>query len=144
MTYSAFCMGSFGQVSLEYLLLLLCIFSIFVLLLPLLSSVFALCVFGLDAANAKNFSVSLEQAVWEASFQGSGSVSVVRARPVGDWVVYSSGRVLFVEVSGPGSLKVFSVEFPNSLGFFRKSFSGESLFLVRNEHGRVLFEDYDD
>lgn len=136
-------MGSVGQVSLEYLLLLACIFSIFAALLPLVVNVFDLCLFGLDVISARDFSSSLEQAVWDVSFQGTGSVFAVSARPVGEWLVRSSGKTLFVEVTGLGHSKVFSVEFPNDVGFFRKSFSSESVFFVSRVSGKVLLE-YDD
>jgi len=136
-------MGSVGQVSLEYLLLLACIFSIFAALLPLLAGVFDLCLFGLDVISARDFSSSLEQAVWEVSFQGQGSVYVVKARPVGEWLVHSSGKTLFIEVIGPGHSKVFPVDFPNDVGFFRKSFSSERVFFVSRVSGKVLLE-YDD
>ena len=131
-----------GQVSLEYLLLLLCIFSVFAFLLPVIANVFDLCVFGLDVANAANFSSSLKQEVEEILFQGDGAAAIVHAKPLGNWIVFSSDNTVFVEVQGSETTKVFSVEFPNQVGFFKERLSSQTSFVVRKVSGKILFEYY--
>jgi len=129
-----------GQVSLEYLLLLLAVLAIFAALLPLLNSVYGLSLFALDSVNAKHFAFSLENAATEVSFQADGASRSVEARPLSSWRFSSSGNTVEILVHGPSGEKSFTVIFPNELAPETISFSSEQSFFVRNQNGLVLLE----
>lgn len=132
-----------GQLSLEYLLVIASALAVFALLLPLLVQVFQAGVFGLDCVNAGRFSNEMRLAVNEMSFQGSGSVKSIEARPLGEWVVSSEGREFSVLVHGPGGReKAFSISFPNNVFVQRETFSASKAFVLKTESGKVLLENY--
>jgi len=130
-----------GQLSLEYLLLLLAVLSIFAVMLPLLNSVYDLSLFGLDCVNAKRFSFSLQEAIEEASFQADGSLVSIEANPLTNWLLSSSGNSLAILVQGPGeSKKSFEVIFPNQLHLDNASITSKTSFVLRKNAGQILLE----
>lgn len=134
-------MHSIGQLSLEYLLLLAAVLAIFAMLLPLLNSVYATSLFGLDSLNARNFASSLQAAIEEMSFQADGSAILVEARPLSNWIVSLAGERLLVSVQGPEeSKKQFEVLFPNKAGNYTLSLSSKTLFLLKKQSGKVRLE----
>ena len=133
-------MRSNGQLSLEYLLLLLAVLAAFAVLLPLLDQTFKAGLFGLDCANAKRFQSGLQHSVNEMDFQANGSKTILEARPLGEWLVSSSGKVLSIKVQGPEVVKTFKVFFPNELGFESKTLSGNSFFYLLKDSGKILLE----
>ena len=130
-----------GQLSLEYLLLLAAVLSIFALLLPLLNNVYELSLFGLDSVNAKRFVLSLQEAIDEMSFQADGAAIYIPARPLTQWELSCSGKQLLLRVQGPGQRqKSFEVGFPNNLAFGSASINSETVFRLKKVSGQILLE----
>ncbi len=131
-----------GQLSLEYLLLLLAVLSIFAVLLPLLDQTFQASLFGLDSVNAKSFSDSLQHSVNEMDFQADGSKTILETRPLGQWVVLSSGKTFSIKVQGPETEKTFEVFFPNELDLKQQTLSSNAFFSLSKDSGKIVFEYY--
>ena len=130
-----------GQLSLEYLLLLAAVLGIFAVLLPLLNNVYAVNLFALDSLNAKRFTLSLQQAIEEMSFQAEGSVTSIEAQPLSSWLISSKAEKLFVAVQGPDSReKLFTVLFPNKVGFKPVSISSKTSFLLLKRSAEITLE----
>ncbi|MBN2067423.1 MAG: hypothetical protein JW744_03075 [Candidatus Diapherotrites archaeon] len=133
--------GSRGQLSLEYLLLLLAAASVFAAILPLLSGVFSLGVFALDSVQAGQFSSHLQEIVNEMQFQADGSCISLSARPFGKWRFTQEERALLIYALGPdGNEKEFTVSFPNDFAFQEKVLESEAEFVLRRDSGRILLE----
>jgi len=129
-----------GQLSLEYLLLLLAVLAVFAALLPLLDQTFKVSLFGLDSVNAKYFQHSLQHSVNEMNFQADGSKTILEAKPLGQWIVSSSGKILSIKVQGPETEKLFEVFFPNNLTIENKVISDNSFFYLSKDSGKIIFE----
>jgi len=129
-----------GQLSLEYLLLLLAVLAIFAALLPLLDQTFKASLFGLDSVNAKHFQNDLQHSVNEMDFQANGSKTLLEARPFGKWIVSSSGKTLLIKVQGPETEKTFEVFFPNELALESKALSSNAFFSLSKDSGKITFE----
>jgi len=131
-----------GQLSLEYLLLLLAVFAVFSFLVPLLTKVYNVALFGLDSANAKQFTQSIASAVDEMRFLSDGSAKSIVAKPFTSWVVSSNGKGFTVTVKSEplAAEKQFVVALPNKLDLQELSFQGSMLFLVKKSGGTVLIE----
>ena len=130
-----------GQLSLEYLLLLLAVLSVFAVLLPLLNTVFELSLFGLDSVNGKRFSFQMQESLAKMSFQADGSITSIEANPFGKWRIHSKGEELFVAVKGPGEReKLFTILFPNSLQMQETIVEGKTSFLLKKLGGKILLE----
>lgn len=134
-------MHSSGQLSLEYLLLLAAVLSIFALLLPLLNNVYELSLFGLDSVNAKSFAFALQEAIEELSFQADGAAIYIPAKPLTQWELSCSGKQLLLRVQGPSQRqKSFEVGFPNNLAFGSASIGSETVFRLKKVSGQILLE----
>lgn len=131
-----------AQLSLEYLLLLLAVLGVFAFILPLLSSVYRLGLFGLDSANAESFAARVGETVSEMRFLANGSSKAIEAKPFTQWTVSCTGRLFTVSVTGasPRQRKEFSAEFPNALHSRESTFQGKKVFLVRKSGNRVSVE----
>ncbi len=130
-----------GQLSLEYLLILLGAIACFAILLPLLNSIYLLGLFALDSANAKQFTYSMQQQVDEMLFQADGASIQLKARPFTQWNIKGSEERLFVAVLGPDNRKKsFIVRFPNKIGLFDLDLIGEKDFVLRKDSGKTLLE----
>ncbi len=139
-TFSWFKMRCSGQLSLEYLLLLLAVLAVFAALLPLLDQTFKASLFGLDSVNAKYFQNELQHSVNEMDFQADGSKTILEAKPLGQWIVSSSDKILSIKVQGPGTEKKFEVFFPNKLVIENKVLSDNTSFLLSKNSGKIILE----
>ena len=127
-----------GQLSLEYLLLLLASFSVFAMLFPLLNNVYQAALFGFDSANARSFTALLQNSVNEMSFQADGSRHFVSAHPSSNWKISCLGKILSVEVAGPESKKKqFRVLFPNELKELNLAIEKQTDFLLEKSSGKI-------
>lgn len=134
-------MRCFGQLSLEYLLLLLALLAIFAALLPLMDQTYKAGLFGLDSVNAKRFTQQLQSRVGEMSFQADGSLALIEAQPLEQWRISSSGKTLALDVLGPdGREKQFVVEFPNELAQTSFILDGAATFALRKASGKIFLE----
>ena len=129
-----------GQLSLEYLLLLLAVLAVFAALLPLLDQTFKASLFGLDSVNAKYFQNKLQHSVNEMDFQADGSKTILEAEPLGQWIVSSSGKILSIKVQGPETEKSFEVFFPNKLAIESKTLSDNTSFFLSKVSGKIILE----
>ncbi len=129
-----------GQLSLEYLLLLLAVLAVFAALLPLLDQTFKASLFGLDSVNAKYFQNKLQHSVNEMDFQANGSKTILEAEPLGQWIVSSSGKILSIKVQGPETEKSFEVFFPNKLVIESKALSDNTSFFLSKVSGKIILE----
>ena len=130
-----------GQLSLEYLLLLLAVLAVFAALLPLLDQTFKASLFGLDSVNAKYFQNKLQHSVNEMDFQADGSKTILEAEPLGQWIVSSSGKIFSIKVQGPETEKSFEVFFPNKLAIESKVLSDNTSFFLSKVSGKIILED---
>jgi hypothetical protein len=134
-------MRCLGQMSLEYLLLLLALLAIFAALLPLVDSTYKAGIFGLDCVNAKRFTQALQARAEEMAFQADGSYVLIEARPLEKWRISSSGKALSLIVIGPDERqKAFAVVFPNSIGRLDFAIGGATTFALRRESGKITLE----
>jgi len=138
--FSWFKMRCNGQLSLEYLLLLLAVLAVFAALLPLLDQTFKASLFGLDSVNAKYFQNKLQHSVNEMDFQANGSKTILEAEPLGQWIVSSSGKILSIKVQGPETEKSFEVFFPNKLVIESKALSDNTSFFLSKVSGKIILE----
>ena len=129
-----------GQLSLEYLLLLLAVLAVFAALLPLLDQTFKVSLFGLDSVNAKYFQNKLQHFVNEMDFQADGSKTILEANPLGQWTVSSSGKTLSIKVHGPETEKTFEVFFPNELNLKKQTLSSNAFFSLSKDSGKIILE----
>lgn len=135
-------MNGFGQLSLEYLLILLAAFSVFAVLIPLMNSVYSAGLFGLDSVNASHFSLSLQEGIEEMGFQADGSRTLVSANPLYQWKLLSKDDLLEVVVTGPDlRKKTFEVKFPNSISQINLQLDSKKDFLLERVSGKILFVD---
>ena len=130
-----------GQLSLEYLLLLLALLAVFAALLPLVDQTYKAGLFGLDSVNAKRFTQRLQSHVEEMSFQADGSLALIEAQPLEQWRISSSGKRLSLTVLGPdGREKAFAVEFPNEPGHADIILDDAATFALRKASGKIFLE----
>jgi len=134
-------MGQKGQLSLEYLILLVAILSAFAVLLPVMNGVYNAGLFGLDSVNAKGFAFSMQEAIGEIGFQADGASTMLEARPFGKWLVFGSGKDFVVIVqSQTGKEKRFTVKFPNNVWFSKAEIGSKTAFYLRKDSGKILLE----
>ena len=131
-----------GQLSIEYLLLLLALLAVFAALLPLVDQTYKAGLFGLDCVNAKRFTQQLQSHVEEMSFQADGSLALIEVQPLEQWRISPSGKTLALNVLGPGGReKRFAVGFPNELmptGIVL--LDGKATFALRKASGKIFLE----
>ncbi len=134
--------GQRGQLSIEYLLLLLAVMAVFAFLLPLLNHVYHLALFGFDSANAGRFVQSVDAAVAQMRFLADGSAKTITAYPSIPWTVYAEGKSFTVVVkdSQLAAEKRFVAPFPNAVRLQPRSFSESRDFLIKKSDSEVLIE----
>ncbi len=132
-------MNCFGQLSLEYLLLLLAALAAFALILPILGQVYNAAFFALDSSLASDFSDSMQARVFEMSFEADGAKAVLKAKPLGKWLVFSQEKRLVVRVFGLKE-KDFVVVFPNKVAFNERLVEAETEFFLSKSKGALVLE----
>ena len=90
---------SFGQLSIEYLLIAAAVLAMLAALALSFNSVLFSGLFVLDVQNARAFLFDLQKKSESLSFYGEGSFVRTQTSFFNEWRVYSDNEFLFVEVS---------------------------------------------
>ena len=134
-----------AQSSIEYLLLLAALLFFFAVFAPLMHRAYALSLYSANVLSARRFSEEVGIKAGELGFLGDGSVLLVKARPVGVWIVSASENRLEVLVKSDvlAAEKAFEVSFPNELDFLPQTVNNKQTFALRKIAGKVLLENHD-
>jgi hypothetical protein len=135
-------MESKGQLSLEYLLLLAAFFSVLLLFVPLISEIYHVGIFGLDARNAKTAAFSIQQTLNDFSLLADGSSKSFKLKPLLEWRISFKGqRMVFSVYSAKlNKEKTFSMSFSSKTVNSTKTISKETEMLLIKKSGTVLIK----
>ena len=134
-----------GQVSLEFLIVLLGFAGIFAALLPFYANAYEASVFAMDSVKAKSFADSIREKVSELNSLGNDSSFLVAAEPSLKWKIFSEKSTLAVSVKSEklAKEKTFEIPFPNEVRFPGIEIDARKAFVLKKASGKVLFENTD-
>ena len=131
-----------GQISLEFLMVMLAFLASLLLFLPLLNNLYNAALFRIDVENASAFLQSLEHQIDTFAIMGDGSSSQFSIAPLNRWVVSANGNTLVLTVKSNAlqSEKQLSLRFPNNISLQTKEVESKTTIRLVKYNGMILVE----